>query len=187
MCRPRDVSFALVGKPAVMSYLPTNLGKKIASSSTIARVSKPGGRQRDPKREGKNRRQEATTWSSSGTGPNRYAMRVKVGFCPHHTHTTVSLPHSGRRVTVTRARANAAQELGKGSFGTVYLTEGRRDKKAYVVKVHPALLMPRRNHRRHSFAPHFCVNVESIAYPCVHDGASLATLTWFPLCTSGCR
>jgi predicted Ser/Thr protein kinase len=27
------------------------------------------------------------------------------------------------------------QELGKGSFGTVYLTEGRRDKKPYVVKV----------------------------------------------------
>ena len=31
--------------------------------------------------------------------------------------------------------AHIVQELGKGSFGTVYLTEGRRDKKAYVVKV----------------------------------------------------
>ena len=30
---------------------------------------------------------------------------------------------------------NCVQELGKGSFGTVYLTEGRRDKKPYVVKV----------------------------------------------------
>ena len=32
-------------------------------------------------------------------------------------------------------RYRAKQELGKGSFGTVYLTEGRRDKKPYVVKV----------------------------------------------------
>ncbi|EKX39389.1 hypothetical protein GUITHDRAFT_76463 [Guillardia theta CCMP2712] len=32
-------------------------------------------------------------------------------------------------------RYRAKQELGKGSFGTVYLTEGRRDKKTYVVKV----------------------------------------------------
>ena len=32
-------------------------------------------------------------------------------------------------------RYRAKAELGKGSFGTVYLTEGRRDKKPYVVKV----------------------------------------------------
>jgi len=32
-------------------------------------------------------------------------------------------------------RYRAKAELGKGSFGTVYLTEGRRDKKTYVVKV----------------------------------------------------
>ena len=32
-------------------------------------------------------------------------------------------------------RYRATQELGKGSFGTVYLTQGRRDKKTYVVKV----------------------------------------------------
>ena len=29
----------------------------------------------------------------------------------------------------------AINELGKGSFGTVYLAEGRHDQKKYVVKV----------------------------------------------------
>jgi serine/threonine protein kinase len=33
-------------------------------------------------------------------------------------------------------RYKAIQELGKGSFGMVYLTEGRRDRKLYVVKVY---------------------------------------------------
>lgn len=37
-------------------------------------------------------------------------------------------------------RYRATKELGKGSFGTVYLTEGRRDKRHYVVKVHSLLL-----------------------------------------------
>ena len=32
-------------------------------------------------------------------------------------------------------RYRATQELGKGSFGTVYLAEGRVDQKKYVVKV----------------------------------------------------
>ena len=53
----------------------------------------------------------------------------------------VSAPHMFGNVFRPQLIVSARflQELGKGSFGTVYLTEGRRDKKAYVVKVIRAL------------------------------------------------
>jgi serine/threonine protein kinase len=56
-------------------------------------------------------------------------------------------------------RYRAKAELGKGSFGTVYLTEGRRDKKTYVVKVgaHKSVFETHilQAHRQRCF-PHRC-------------------------------
>jgi serine/threonine protein kinase len=81
---------------------------------------------------------------------------------------------AGEGMVLQRYRAKA--ELGKGSFGTVYLTEGRRDKKTYVVKVSAHELIFETNvlqaHRQQFFHYPCWKKSSSTAFTQAHAGTS---------------
>jgi hypothetical protein len=62
-------------------------------------------------------------------------VSTSLAFCMSASRLRSARPARPARWAEDGVPHNRVQELGKGSFGTVYLTEGRRDKKPYVVKV----------------------------------------------------